>query len=266
MWNQVAHGFKSSQFYTSVFVPAARAPLAGASLCPWCHRVPLRYSVQTSCPETLYCKKGFENIGISGWIHVAVEVQRGAKVCSPVPVSKNQEEHTEDDAGCADVDADDHAAQRHLLVTALTRPLFPWHQRHAVQSTICGSVMCLRWGVLNWRPTIIPVAHGTLSQWHQPFGTVTLSISIKGYQFHLIYSSSFWTRTHMQEYGAMVTGDVTRINEPCEMTDPHVQIIIRSNVNFRGPVWRDDWQALHIGCCGNTKAPLVALHVKGHHG
>lgn len=39
-------------------------------------------------------------------------------------VPKHQEEDAEDDAGCADVDANDHAAQGCLVFTALTRPLF----------------------------------------------------------------------------------------------------------------------------------------------
>lgn len=44
----------------------------------------------------------------------------------PASVSKHEEEHAEDDAGGADVDANDDAAQRSFSVPALTQTVPPW--------------------------------------------------------------------------------------------------------------------------------------------
>lgn len=48
--------------------------------------------------------------------------------CILATVSKHEEENTEDDAGGADMDADDNAAQRGLSVPALTQTVSSWKQ------------------------------------------------------------------------------------------------------------------------------------------
>lgn len=46
----------------------------------------------------------------------------------PATVSEHEEENTEDDAGGANMDADDDAAQRGLSIPALTQTVPSWKQ------------------------------------------------------------------------------------------------------------------------------------------